>query len=85
MVCVRHRVDAEAKIRYTTVELCVDRAPIQPREPAMVNIRVDPDEHGLRRIVRAAGADWDYKLRLWRIPKRVATVLRLTQRIVQPK
>jgi hypothetical protein len=85
LVCVRHRTDAEAKFRYTTVELLVDKTEMQPRQSKMVNIRVNPKEYGLRSVVRAAGAIWDSKIGLWRIPKRVATVLRLTSRIVQPK
>jgi hypothetical protein len=85
LVCVRHRTDSEARFRYTTVELLVDKAEMQPRQSKMVNIRVNPKEYGLRTVVRAAGAVWDSKVGLWRIPKRVATVLRLTGRIVQPK
>ena len=85
LVCVRHRIDAEARFRYTTVELLVDKAEMQPRQSKIVNIRISPKEYGLRTIVRAAGAVWDSKVGLWRIPKRVATVLRLTGRIVQPK
>jgi hypothetical protein len=82
LVCVRHRVDTEARFRYTTVELLIERAEMQPRQTQMVSIRVDPKEHGLRTMVRTAGAKWDSKLGLWRLPKRVATVLRLTARIV---
>ena len=85
LVCVRHRTDAGATFRYTTVELLVDKTEMQPRQAKMVNVRVNPKEFGLRTVVRAAGAVWDSKLGLWRIPKRVATVLRLTGRIVQPK
>jgi hypothetical protein len=85
LVCVRHRVDAQAKYRYTTVELLVDVTEMQPRQVQMVNIRVNPREYGLRAVVRSAGAVWDHKLGLWRIPKRIATVLRLTPRIVKPK
>ena len=85
LVCVRHRTDSEARFRYTTVELLVEKVEMRPRQAKMVNIRVNPKEYGLRTVVRAAGAVWDGKLGLWRIPKRVATVLRLTGRIVQPK
>lgn len=85
LVCVRHRTDAEARFRYTTVELLVDKTEVQPRQSKMVHVRVNPKEHGLRTVVRAAGAVWDSRVGLWRIPKRVATVLRLTGRIVQPK
>ena len=85
LVCVRHRTDPEASFRYTTVELLVDKAEVHPRQTRMVNIRVNPKEYGLRTVVRAAGAIWDSKVGLWRIPKRVATVLRLSSRIVQSK
>ena len=85
IVCVRHRIDPEAKVRYTTVELLVERSEIQVRQPQLVNIRVNPKEYALRSVVRAAGAQWDSKLGLWRLPKRVVTVLRLTGRIVKPR
>lgn len=85
LVCVRHRIDAEARFRYTTVELLVEKAEMRPRQSKIVNIRVNPSEYGLRTVVRAAGAVWDGKVGLWRIPKRVATVLHLTGRIVQSK
>lgn len=83
LVCVRHRTDSEARFRYTTVELLVHKAEMQPRQCKMVNIRVNPREYGLKTVVRAAGAVCDSRTGLWRIPKRVATVLRLTGRIVQ--
>lgn len=85
LVCVRHRVDAQARFRYTTVELLVDRSEMQPRQPKMVNLRIHPEEYGLRSVVRAAGGTCDARTGLWRLPKRVATVLRLTSRIVTPK
>ena len=85
LVCVRHRIDAEARFRFTTVELLVDKSEMQPRQPQLVNIRVNPREFGLRSVVRAAGARWDSKIGLWCMPKRVVTVLRLTGRIVKPK
>jgi hypothetical protein len=85
LVCVRHRVDSQARFRYTTVELLVDKAEMQPRQSKMVSIRVHPDEYGLRTIIRAAGAVCDSRTGLWRMPQRVATVLRLTRRIVKPQ
>jgi hypothetical protein len=85
LVCVRHRTDAEAKYRYTTVELLVDKTEMRPRQSKMVQIRVHTQEHALRNVVRVAGAVCDGKTGLWHIPQRVATVLRLTGRIVRPK
>ena len=85
LVCVRHRVDAHAKFRYTTVELLIEQVEMLPRLSRMVNIRVHPDEFGLKTVVRAAGAVCDSRTGLWRMPKRVVTVLRLSSRIVTPK
>jgi hypothetical protein len=85
LVCVRHRVDAEARLRFTTVELLVEQAQMQPRQPAMVNLRLQRDEYALKHIVRTAGGQCDSRTGLWRIPKRVTTLLRLTHRIVPPK
>ena len=84
LVCVRHRTDPQARYRYTTVELLVEKAEMQPRQHRMVNIRINPKKYGVRTAVRAAGAAWNSKIGLRRIPKRVAAVLRLTARIVQP-
>ena len=58
---------------------------MRQRTSKMVHIRVHPNEHALRTVVRAAGAVCDRKSGLWHIPKRVATVLRLPGRIVQAK
>ncbi|MBL8340570.1 MAG: hypothetical protein JNL30_03795 [Rubrivivax sp.] len=85
LVCVRHRTDPEARYRYTTVELLVDKAEVQPRQVAMVDIRVHPREYALRSVVRAAGGTCHRSGGVWRLPKRVATVLRLTNRIVPPR
>ena len=35
--------------------------------------------------VRAAGAAWDHKAKLWRLPKRIVGLLRLTERIAPDK
>jgi hypothetical protein len=83
LVCVRHRVDAKGEFRYTTVELLVDKAPIRPRIEAMVLVRIASDERSLQQVARAAGATWDYSTRLWRMPRRLAGILRLAPRIVR--
>ena len=83
LVCVRHRVDATAKFRYTTVELLVEKAEIRPRTEAVVGVRVGPNERSLQSVVRAAGAVWDHKAKLWRMPRRLVGILRLTDRIAE--
>jgi hypothetical protein len=83
LVCVRHRVDLKGEFRYTTVELLVDKAPIRSRVEAMVSVRIGAGEHSLQQVVRAAGAKWDHSTRLWRMPRRLAGILRLAPRIVR--
>jgi hypothetical protein len=81
LICVRHRVDAKAEFRYTTVELLVDKAPIRPRIEASVGVRIGQSERSLQAVVKAAGATWDHKTKLWRMPKRLVGILRLTARL----
>jgi len=83
LVCVRHRTDDKAEYRYTTVELLVEKAPIRPRTDRIVAVRTSPDEKSLHTVLRAAGGTWDYKARVWRIPRRVAGILKLVNRIVE--
>lgn len=84
LLCVRHRVDAEARFRFTTVELLIGRARIKPRSEQYVSVRIDWTEEALRKIVKDAGARWDGKERVWRMPRRVASILRLAARIKTP-
>ena len=81
LICVRHRIDAKAKVRYTTVELVVARAAIKVRSEKLVGVRIDWDEDALQRMVRVAGARWDGRAKLWRMPKRLAGILRLAHRV----
>ncbi|MBX3628179.1 MAG: hypothetical protein KF892_24425 [Rhizobacter sp.] len=82
LICVRHRTDPAGKFRFITVELLVDRRPIKPRTDKVVSIRIGPYERSLQSLVRAAGALWDPEKKLWRMPKRVAGILNLRDRIV---
>ena len=84
LICVRHRVDAEAKFRFTTVELLVGRAPIKVKSQKYVDVQIDWNEVSLRQVVKAAGARWDGKAKVWRMPRRLVGILRLTDRIAQP-
>lgn len=81
LICVRYRVDAAAKYRFTTVELLVDRAPIKVKALKYVGVRIAKDELALQQLARAAGAKWDPAARLWRMPRRLAGILRLVGRI----
>ncbi len=81
LVCVRHRMDDKGEFRYTTVELLVEKTSVSPRTDQIVSVRIGPDERALQTAVRAAGATWDCNARVWRLPRRVAGILRLVDRI----
>jgi hypothetical protein len=87
LVCVRYRHDAEGLNRYTTVELVVDRAPVQARAAAdaVVGVKLDYNEKALHSMVRARGARWDAGAKLWRMPLSVAKQLSLLARVVQER
>lgn len=85
LVCVRYRIDADSRYRYTTVELLIDKAPIQHRAPPLVGVRVGLGEHALQRLLRAAGAHWDPAVRLWFMPRPAAKALRLMERVTTAK
>jgi hypothetical protein len=84
LVCVRHRIDAQAKLRFTTVELLVGQAPIKVRSQKYVGVKVDWNEQSLRDVLKEAGAKWDPGAKVWRMPRRLVGILRLTDRIVTP-
>jgi translation elongation factor EF-G len=83
LVCVRHRMDDKGEYRYTTVELLVEKTPVRPRADNIVAVYIGPAEKALQTAVRAAGATWDSKARTWRMPRRVAAILRLVDRITE--
>lgn len=83
LVCVRHRVAPTGTVRITTVELVVDQAPIAVKPEQIVGVRIEYREGLLRSAARAAGAVWDQKAGVWRMPMKVARRLQLRDRIVE--
>lgn len=83
LICVRYRVDADNAVRYTTVELIVDRAEVLPRSDPIVGLRISFDEKALRAAVKAKGGSWDGVARLWRLPYSAVIGLHLRDRIVR--
>jgi hypothetical protein len=81
LVCVRHRTDPDACMRYVTVEIVVAQATIKPKAEPWVCIRIFGDEVDLQRALRLAGGRWDAKARLWHAPRKVAMALSLADRI----
>lgn len=87
LVCVRYRVDAAQRTRYTTVELVVASAPMLHREhPATwVHVAFKGHERDLQGRAVALGAVWDDAAGLWRLPLAVARKLGLRHRVQTPK
>ncbi len=67
LVCVRYRHDALKLYRFTTIELVIDAAPIHSRrfDIATFGVHIEPAENHLHAALRAAGARWDGRARLW--------------------
>jgi hypothetical protein len=88
LVCVRYRHDLAHTYRYTTVELIVDEGLLQARPAGkrptiqLVAVRIPLTERELCQIVRAHGAVWDSKAKLWYLHRTTATALGLQGRIV---
>lgn len=77
LVCVRHRLSPDGTLRYTTVEMLVECAPIASRAEAIVQIRIGYRDKATRATAMAAGASWDAGRRVWSMPRRVARTLGL--------
>lgn len=86
LVCVRYRLDEEQGVRYTTVELVVDEAPIERRvrgnDEAIVGVRIRYEEIDLRAKARESGAIWDKPAGVWRMARAKAEAIGLGSRIV---
>ncbi len=82
LLCVRYRECPDSGERLVTVEIVVDRrnAPQPPDQP--VAVRIERHEAELRALVKSAGATFDWKHRVWVMPRRLARSLRLVRRIV---
>lgn len=78
LVCVRHRHDLGADERLTTVEVVVDRMPIQHHSDKRVSVRVSPYDLDTGVLLLAAGGTWNARTRLWQVSPKVAKALDLT-------
>lgn len=84
LVCVRYRSDEKSQKRYTTVELIVSEKPMQRRTArysVLVKIRFEETE--LRNRVKAAGARWNSQEKAWLMDYRLATKMKLKDRIIR--
>lgn len=83
LLCVRYRGCEATGERLVTVELVVDRWPARIPGEQEVHVRIGREEADLRARAKAAGANFDWERRLWRMPARVARRLSLARRIVR--
>jgi hypothetical protein len=90
LVCVRYRYDAQRKVRHKTIELIVESAPWIPRGRSarrmptdMVLVRIDYSETKLRERVKAAGAIWRHKHKLWELDWKTAREFGLQERVIE--
>lgn len=89
LVCVRYRYDAKRGQRHKTVELIVEtvawnaRQRTARREPHdMVAVRIAYTETELRERMKAAGAIWRPRHRLWEVDWKTVRELGLQARVV---
>ena len=82
LVCVRHRIDPRANLRYVTVELVAEVVPIVSRDNREVAVKIGPLDKTTRVLLLACGATWDPTTKVWRMPRSVARTLRLLRQIV---
>ncbi len=80
LVCVRYRESADGRLRFTTVEIEVDR---RPAPDALVRVALHWDEATLRAQLSAAGGHWEPDRRCWLAPLWVVRRLKLQGRIVR--
>ena len=92
LVCVRYRVDPESGQRMKTIELVVDEAeparlhpPRRLRTPSeeVVYLRISDHDVNVCERVKAQGAWYNARLKLWRLPRAVARAMGLQGRIVE--
>jgi hypothetical protein len=83
LLCVRYRVDALERMRYTTIELLVATAPLYHREhPAnQVYAALEGKERALRESAQLLGAQWDEPSRMWRMSVSTAQVLGIKHKV----
>jgi hypothetical protein len=86
---VRYRYDAARGVRHKTVELIVETTPWSPRrrnarrEPEdLVAVRIAFSETALRERIKAAGAIWRPRHRLWEVDWKTVVELGLQGRVV---
>jgi len=90
-VCLRYRYDHERRRKYKTIELVVEESDWNPDSlpvsgsisEDLVGVEVKIEEIDVRTKVKQAGGRWDPQSKLWRLTRRSAEQLGLSDRIRQ--
>lgn len=82
LVCVRHRLNSDGTVRFTTVELLVEQTPVIPTGTRLVAIRLQPDDRTTRSLLLSCGAKWDKSRKVWLVPRKLAMTFGLLDRVV---
>lgn len=83
LVCVRYRISPDGAERMTTVELVVDRVPVQRKSNPVVMVKIYPSETALIDAAKGRGARYNAKTRLWRMTMNDALVMGLKGRVAR--
>jgi hypothetical protein len=81
LLCVRYRESEDGTERITTVELVVERTPIQKRDDPVVSFKIRIDELDLRAIAQAKGAVYDPVNYMWKLKRSEVLRMGLRSRI----
>ena len=85
LLCVRYRLSPDGKQRMTTVELEVERVPVQKKVNLAVSVKIYASETELAARAKAKGAWFNGETRLWRMRQNDARALGLTERVARPE
>jgi hypothetical protein len=72
LLCVRYRVDPSNSLKYKTVEIIESVIPDRMKQKSIppnkkFDLRLNPYDSSLRKIVIQAGGHWNLKKRVWQL------------------
>jgi len=82
LVCVRHRLNSEGTVRFTTVELLIEQTPVIPTGTRLVAVRLEPGDRPTRSLLLSCGALWDKSRKVWMVPRNIVKTFGLLHRVV---
>lgn len=90
LVCVRYKEDKENKVRFKTIELIIEKKPIDPVQSSIpankkMALKVNYGEVHIGRAIKSVGGIWNAKEKVWELPWCEVQALGLENRIVKMK